>query len=113
ATKLPPGVKVTWEETAKPWTVSITDLELPIPDASALDMKGLAKSFEHLRCGVDVDLPARILLESASPSGAAVKTGIESPTAHVAIAPGTPAVLAFRTKLIGWAESGIALDAQV
>jgi hypothetical protein len=113
ATKLPAGVRVTWEETAKPWTVSITDLELPIPDASALDMKGLAKSFEHLRCGIDVDLPARILLESASPSGASVKTGIESPTAHVAISPGTPAVLAFRTKLVGWAESGIALDAQV
>src|SRR5258705_287014 len=86
------------------------DIELPLRDASALDVKAFAQAFEHLRCNVDVELPARILLESAQLSAAGVKTGIESPFVHIAIAPSSPAALEFGTKLVGWAESGIHVD---
>ncbi|MBI3892922.1 MAG: hypothetical protein HY303_15480 [Candidatus Wallbacteria bacterium] len=102
----------TWEETEKPWTVAITNLELPIPDATALNLEGIAKTFERLRCGVDVDLPARILLESDSLSAAGVHTGLESPSAHVTIAPGNPAELRFDTKLLGWEGAGVHVEAQ-
>jgi hypothetical protein len=90
APKLPAGVKIAWEESEKPWTVSITDLELPIPDAGALDMKGLAKTFEHLRCGVDVDLPAYVAVESEETRAAGVHAAVEGMRASLSVAPGEP-----------------------
>ena len=97
--KLPPGVSVAWDESAKPWTVSVTRLELPIPDASALDAKGLAKSLERLGCGVEIDLPAHVALESAETKAAHVRPAVDGLHATFAVAPGEPAKISFRAAL--------------
>ncbi len=90
APALPPGVKIAWEESDKPWTVTVANLALPIPDAEATDIKGIAKRFERLACDVDVDLPSRILLENEQTRSAGVHAGIEAIRARLRVEPGQP-----------------------
>jgi len=99
APSLPPGISLRWEESDQPWTVSVTNLELPIPDASAPDVPGLARSFEHLRCDVDVDLPSHVGFESAETRAAKVRVALDGVRIRLGVAPGEPARARLETTL--------------
>lgn len=118
AGKLPPGMTVAWEETEKPWTVSVSNLELPVPDVSAVgasapEVGSTAKTLEHLRCDVDVDLPARIALESPETKAAKVSAAIQGIHATFSAAPGAPAKARLETTIETASKSPLVLEATV
>ncbi len=113
ASKLPPGTTAAWQETDKPWTVTVSNLELPVPDASAPGMAGTAKALEHLRCDVVVDLPARVALETPETKAAKVTAAIQGIHATFSAAPGAPAKLHLDTTIETAGKSPLVVEATV
>jgi hypothetical protein len=113
ASKLPPGTTAAWQETDKPWTVTVSNLELPVPDASAPGMAGTAKALEHLRCDVVVDLPARVALETPETKAAKVTAAVEGIHATFSAAPGAPAKLHLDTTIETAGKSPLVVEATV
>ena len=113
ASKLPPGMAVAWQETDKPWTVTVSNLELPVPDASAPGMAGTAKALEHLRCDVVVDLPARIALETPETKAAKLEAAVKGLKLSFAAAPASPAKLRLETTIDTGSDSPLLVEANV
>jgi len=111
APALPPGMSVTWEEGERPWSVSIANLALPIPEAGGDPTGAVDRILARLVADVDIDLPARVSFENAETKAAGVQPSIDGVRAQLHFAAGEPAKAHLETTLETGQRGRIVADA--
>ncbi|MFN0008308.1 MAG: hypothetical protein ACKVXR_10395 [Planctomycetota bacterium] len=111
APSLPAGMTVTWEEGERPWTVSIANLALPIPEAGGDPAGQLDRIVARLTAGVDIDLPARVSFENAETKAAGIQPSIDGVRATLRCAAGESPKAHFETTLETGQRGRIVADA--
>lgn len=109
---LPPDMTVSWEEGERPWSVTIANLALPIPEAG-MDSAQLARTFDRLVADVDIDLPARVSFENAETRTAGIRAAIDGVRVKLHCAPGEPATAHFETALETGDRGRVVADASI